>query len=114
MARPRASSPYVDALSTRPFLRSASQESEGAMLPQSSSSDSPEIRHISSGEMRLRLRQAFAQDPESSLLWQLSRQLQDPLQTAENGGFRVHPLWLSLGAISLLALSAFIYFTFMR
>lgn len=84
------------------------------MSQQSSSADSLEARPISEQEMRLLLRQYFAGDSKPDLIWELSHRLKDPFAESKDGGFRMHPLWLSLGLLALTALSVFLYFTFWR
>ena len=64
--------------------------------------------------MRRILREAYAQDPERSLLGQLARRLRDPaMPFAPNGRSRAHPLWLTLGLIGLFVLCVFLYFSFL-
>lgn len=66
---------------------------------------------ISPEQMRQYLRQAYAEDAEESLLWQLARKIEDPVTPQnEKGTRRLHPLLLSLAAFIVVALAAFIYF----
>jgi hypothetical protein len=72
----------------------------------------PHSDRISAAEMRRILREAYAQNPERSVLGQLARRLRDPaMPFAPNGRPRPHPLWLMLGLIGLFALCVFLYFS---
>ena len=65
--------------------------------------------------MRQHLRQAYAQDAEESLLWKLARKIEDPVTPQnEKGRRRFHPLLLTLAALIVLALGAFVYFGVVR
>lgn len=75
----------------------------------------PEVKPITEMEMRELLRQAYSRDPGASLLGQLAGSLCDSAsRTAENRGFRIHPLCLTLGLILLFVVSVFLYFSFVR
>ncbi len=84
------------------------------MSQQSSSANGSQPRQISEAEMRARLRQYLAEDAKPSLVWELSRHLRDPFTESKDGRFRMNPLWLALGTLAALALSVFLYFTFVR
>jgi hypothetical protein len=65
--------------------------------------------------MRQHLRQAYAQDAEASLLWQLARRIEDPVTPQnEKGRRRWHPLLLILAALIVLVLGSFVYFGLLR
>jgi hypothetical protein len=69
-----------------------------------------ELTEISAGEMRERLREAFAADPERSLLVRFGRQFLDPLQPeGADGRRRVYPLWILLALAMLVSLGLFLY-----
>jgi len=71
-------------------------------------------KRISAREMRALLREAFAADPEASLLFQLSRRLQDPaVPRNESNRSRPHPLWMTLALILILIVLVFLGFTFL-
>lgn len=75
----------------------------------------PTLEHISVGEMRLWLREAYSQDAEKSFLRHVMRGLRDPARSVDaNHRVRVHPLWLRLGLIAGLVLAALIFFTFLQ
>ena len=84
------------------------------MSQQPLSADSPRPRPMSEAEMRWLLRQYFAEDAKPGFVWELSQRLKDPFTESKDGRFRLHPLWLALGTLAGLALSVFIYFTFLR
>lgn len=66
---------------------------------------------ISPEQMRQYLRQAYAEDTEESLLWQLARKIEDPVTPQnEKGNRRLHPLLLVVAAFIVVVLAAFIYF----
>ena len=71
-------------------------------------------RPMSEREMLVLLRTYFEPDAQPSFLWELSHKLKDPFVEHKAGQFRMHPLWLSLGTLAVLALSVFFYFTFLR
>ena len=74
-----------------------------------------EPQHISETEMRTLLRDAYAQDPEKSILGQIARRLRDPAMPRDaNNHSRAHPLWLTLGLIAVFALGVFLYFSFLK
>lgn len=75
----------------------------------------PGDRYISEEQMHQYLRQAYAQDAEESLLWQLVRKIEDPVTPQnEKGRRRFHPLLLTLAALIVLVWGTFIYFGFVR
>ncbi len=74
-----------------------------------------EPQHISETEMRTLLCHAYTQDPEKSILGQLARRLRDPAMPRDaNNRSRPHPLWLTLGLITVFVLGVFLYFSFMK
>jgi hypothetical protein len=62
--------------------------------------------------MRAILERYFAEEAKPSLVWEVNHRLKDPFEESKDGRFRMHPLWLALTILALLALSAFLYFTF--
>lgn len=75
----------------------------------------PGDQYISEEQLRQHLRQAYAQDAEESLLWQVARKIEDPVTPQnEKGRRRFHPLLLTLAALIVLALGAFVYFGVVR
>jgi len=68
---------------------------------------------MSEAEMRGLLRQYLAEDAKPGFVWELSQLLKDPSTESKDGRFRLHPLWLALGTLAVLALSVFIYITFL-
>jgi hypothetical protein len=74
-----------------------------------------EPRRISEAEMRDLLREAYSRDQEESFLGELARRLRDPaIPRDANNRPRVHPLWLTLGFVGVLAVCVFLYFSFVR
>jgi hypothetical protein len=70
-------------------------------------------RHISEAEMRELLRDAYAQDSETSFRAHLGRCIADPLKGPGKSGFSlVHPVVLALAAATLFSLAVFICFCF--
>jgi hypothetical protein len=69
-------------------------------------------RSITETEMRRLLREAYAQDPEKSLLAQMGRNASDPAMPRDaNNRARIHPLWLMLGLVTLFVVAVFFYFS---
>jgi hypothetical protein len=74
-----------------------------------------EPKQLTVQEMRQRLREAFAQDPERSLLDRLKRKFLDPLQPEDEAGRpRIYSLWLILGLAALAAVGLFLYLGFFQ
>ena len=72
-------------------------------------------RYITETEMRKLLRDAYAQDPEKSFLGQIGRNASDPaIPRDANNRRRIHPLWLTLGLVSLFVMAVFLYFSFVQ
>ena len=72
-------------------------------------------RYITETEMRRLLRDAYAQDPEKSFLGQIGRNASDPaIPRDANNRPRIHPLWLTLGLITLFVMAVFFYFSFVK
>jgi len=72
-------------------------------------------RYITETEMRKLLRDAYAQDPEMSFLGQIGRNASDPAMPRDgNNRPRIHPLWLTLGLVTLFAMVVFFYFSFVK
>jgi hypothetical protein len=72
-------------------------------------------RYIAETEMRRLLRDAYAQDPEKSFLGQIGRNASDPAMPRDaNNRPRIHPLWLTLGLITLFVMAVFFYFSFVK
>ena len=68
-------------------------------------------KKITEEQMYEALGKAFRQDPEQSLLWQLSQKATDPLNPVdERGGRRIHPLMFAFGILALIVIGTFIYF----
>jgi hypothetical protein len=69
--------------------------------------------HINATEMRKLLCEAYAQDPEKSILGQVAHRLRDPAMPHDaKGRSRAHPLWLTLGLIAIFVVAVFLYFSF--
>ena len=65
--------------------------------------------------MRRLLRDAYAQDPEKSFLGQIGRNASDPAMPRDaNNRPRIHPLWLTLGLVTLFVMAVFFYFSFVK
>jgi hypothetical protein len=72
----------------------------------------PSTQQIHEEQMRERLREAFCQDPESSLLWQWTQKIRDPGSPAgEDKRQRLHPLLVIFATLLVVSLGAFLYFT---
>lgn len=72
-------------------------------------------RYITETEMRRLLRDAYAQDPEKSFLGQIGRHASDPAMPRDaNNRPRIHPLWLTLGLVTLFVMAIFFYFSFVK
>lgn len=72
----------------------------------------PHSQHIHEDEMRECLRQAFDQDPESDLLWQLAQRIRDPGSASnEKNRRRLHPLLIIFAALFAVVLGTFLYFS---
>jgi hypothetical protein len=72
-------------------------------------------RSITETEMRRLLRDAYAQDPEKSFLGQIGRNASDPAMPRDaNNRPRIHPLWLTLGLVTLFVIAIFFYFSFVK
>ena len=70
-------------------------------------------RPISEAEMRELLRDAYAQDSETSFRTHLGRCIADPSKgPGKNGLSLVHPVVLALAVAALFALAVFICFCF--
>jgi hypothetical protein len=68
-------------------------------------------QYISEEQMLLCLRQAYSQDAEQSLLWQLLRKIEDPVTPRnEKNRRRFDPLLLKMAALIILGCAAFVYF----
>jgi hypothetical protein len=67
---------------------------------------------LSPAEMRVLLRQAFARDPEESLLAEFTRRLSDPAAMPNAmGRARPHRLWVTLCIFVFLIVGIFCVFT---
>jgi len=72
-------------------------------------------RYITETEMRKLVRDAYTQDPEKSFLGQIGRIASDPAMSRDaNNRPRIHPLWLTLGLVTLFAMAVFFYFNFVK
>ena len=70
---------------------------------------------ITEAEMRELLRDAYARDPEKSFLANTGRNVSDPAMPRDaNNRRRIHPLWLTLGLVSLFVMAVFLYFSFVQ
>jgi hypothetical protein len=70
---------------------------------------------ITEAEMRELLRDAYARDPEKSFLANVGRNVSDPAMPRDaNNRPRIHPLWLTLGLVSLFVMAVFLYFSFVQ
>jgi len=70
---------------------------------------------ITEAEMRELLRDAYARDPEKSFLANIDRNVSDPAMPRDaNNRRRIHPLWLTLGLVSLFVMAVFLYFSFVQ
>lgn len=68
-------------------------------------------QYISEDQMHQYLLQAYAQDAEQNLLWQLARKMEDPVAPQnDEGGRRFHPLLLTFVVLLILVLGTFTYF----
>jgi hypothetical protein len=75
----------------------------------------PSTQQIHEEQMRERLREAFCQDPESSLLWQWTQRISDPGSPAgENKRPSLHPLLVIFTTLLVVSLATFLYFTFFQ
>jgi hypothetical protein len=71
--------------------------------------------YITETEMLKLLRDAYAQDPENSFLGQIGRNASDPaIPRDANNRRRIHPLWLTLGLVTLFVMAVFFYFSFVK
>jgi len=71
--------------------------------------------YITEAEMRELLRDAYARDPEKSFLTNIGRNVSDPAMPRDaNNRRRIHPLWLTLGLVSLFVMAVFLYFSFVQ
>jgi hypothetical protein len=71
--------------------------------------------YITEAEMRELLRDAYARDPEKSFLAKVGRNVSDPAMPRDaNNRRRIHPLWLTLGLVSLFVMAVFLYFSFVQ
>ena len=71
--------------------------------------------YITEAEMRELLRDAYARDPEKSFLASVGRNVSDPAMPRDaNNRPRIHPLWLTLGLVSLFVMAVFLYFSFFQ
>jgi len=71
--------------------------------------------YITEAEMRELLRDAYARDPEKSFLANIGRNVSDPAMPRDaNNRRRIHPLWLTLGLVSLFVVAVFLYFSFVQ
>jgi len=65
--------------------------------------------------MRECLREAFAEDRESDLLWRMTQRIRDPGSPAEeNKRQRLHPLLVIFAVLLVVVLGTFLYFTFFQ
>ena len=72
-------------------------------------------RYITQTEMRRLLHDTYAQDPEKSFLGQIGRNTSDPAMPRDsNNRPRIHPLWLTLGLVTLFVMAVFFYFSFVK
>ena len=71
-------------------------------------------RRITASEMRTFLKAMFRQNREANLIWQISRGLNDPIEEAKDGRFRLNPIWLQLLVLAGLGLATFLYFSFAK
>ncbi len=77
-------------------------------------------RYLGPEEMRGLLREAFAGDPEKSLLQALVRSMSDPAAPTEAGASegralpRLHPLLVTYAILTLMVLAIFLVFTFVQ
>jgi hypothetical protein len=63
--------------------------------------------------MHQRLTELLAQDPEDRLSGHISRRLEHPLEPrTRDGHFRINPLLLILGAVALIGVSIFFFFSY--
>jgi hypothetical protein len=68
-------------------------------------------KKITEEQMYQALGEAFRQDPEQSLIWQLTQKTRDPLNPVnKRGGHRIHPLMFAFGILALIVIGTFIYF----
>jgi hypothetical protein len=75
----------------------------------------PGTQHIHEDQMREFLREAFAQDRESDLLWRLTQRIRDPGSPAtENKRQRLHPLLVIFAALLVIAFATFLYFAYFQ
>jgi hypothetical protein len=71
--------------------------------------------YITEGEMRELLRDAYAHDPEKSFVANIGQNVSDPAMPRDaNNRPRIHPLWLTLGFVSLFVIAVFLYFSFLQ
>ena len=71
--------------------------------------------YITEAEMRELLRDAYARDPEKSFLANVGGNVSDPAMPRDaNNRRRIHPLWLTLGLVSLFVMAVFLYFSFVQ
>jgi hypothetical protein len=71
-----------------------------------------EGEHIDQDAMQALLREAYHDDPEKSLLGELTRDLLDPANPRDaNKRPHAHPLWLILGLIAAFVASVFVFFS---
>lgn len=72
-------------------------------------------RYTTETEMRTLLHDAYAQDPEKSFLGQIGRNVSDPAMPRDaNNRPRIHPLWLTLGLVTMFVMAVFFYFSFVQ
>jgi hypothetical protein len=71
--------------------------------------------YITEAEMRELLRDAYARDPEKSFLANIGLNVSDPaIPRDAYDRRRIHPLWLTLGLVSLFVMAVFLYFSFVQ
>jgi hypothetical protein len=71
--------------------------------------------YITEAEMRELLRDAYSRDPEKGFLANVGRNVSDPAMPRDaNNRRRIHPLWLTLGLVSLFVVAVFLYFSFVQ
>lgn len=73
------------------------------------------VQQIDLSEMRQRLLEFYAQDPESDWVAKVKQRLADSVRPQnEKGRFRPHSLLVLLGTIALIATGAFLYFSYFQ
>ena len=78
------------------------------------SSDPPVAKQSTEPEIGSRLKRYLRADLQPGFRRHLLLKLQDPFAKGLDGGFKPSALWIGLGALGLLTLAGFVYFTFLR